>query len=498
MPSTYEVLEAIQSQWIVALCTLLVSYQLSIVLYNLTFHPLAAFPGPFLGRCTLLWRLVATMKGHMPQTLQKQHQKYGPVVRVSPNELSFCTLQSYKDIYGFPPPGGAQCTKSGYYDIVGSGFKIPCVVSERDPTLSGKKKKNLSAGFSPKALAAQENIMHQHINAFIEGIGLESQKSSKGTDMVEWLAMTSFDLSGEMAFGEPFGCIASGKQHFWIDIILQHLKEITLMDNLRRFPFLLTIINLCLSPIVAPIREKHSQYSRDKVRDRIEKTTTRQDFLTGVAEKVKSGEVSLEEMTAHASTLIIAGGETTATTLAAAVLYTLKDPGTTKRLTDEIRSRFSSFEEITAAAAQQLPYVQAVINEAMRVHPATAQGLPRVSPGLEIDGHWVPKGTDVFTCTWATSRNPEYFDRPEEFRPERWTDPNSTDVTEASQPFSLGYRACMGRSFAYMEMSLVLCKLFYTYDLELEEKDIDWPAVSKHYSLWINAHYHVHARRRLS
>lgn len=110
---------------------------------------------------------------------------------------------------------------------------------------------------------------------------------------------------------------------------------------------------------------------------------------------MKSGEVPLEEMTAHASTLIIAGGETTATTLAAAMFYLLKDPRVTKKLTREIRSSFTSYEEITATAAQQLPYLQAVINEALRIHPSGAHGFPRISPGLNVDGYWVPKGVSL-------------------------------------------------------------------------------------------------------
>lgn len=108
--------------------------------------------------------------------------------------------------------------------------------------------------------------------------------------------------------------------------------------------------------------------------------------------KVKNGEVSEEEMTAHASTLIIAGGETTATCLAAAVYYLLKTPEALEKLITEIRSRYTSYEGIDASSALQLPYLQAVINEALRIHPPGSQGFPRVSPGAEIDGVWVPKG----------------------------------------------------------------------------------------------------------
>lgn len=58
----------------------------------------------------------------------------------------------------------------------------------------------------------------------------------------------------------------------------------------------------------------------------------------------------------------------------------------------EIRSRYKSVEEIDISSALQLPYLQAVIKEGLRLFPASSQGVPRISPGLEVDGFWVPSG----------------------------------------------------------------------------------------------------------
>lgn len=228
----------------------------------------------------------------------------GPAVRVSPNELSFSTLQSYKDIYGFPPPGGQQCTKGELYDIVGNGFKTADIASERDPHVHARKKKHLSAAFSAKALVAQEDIIQRCVNDFINKIGPASQRSPEGINMVEWFEMSAFDLLGEMAFGDSFDCIAEEKHHFWIDMVLQHVAEMVLMDNLRRFAVLKVFVKWLLPSLVMSVRAKHVQYSRDKVRKRLESESPRKDFFTNIVSKVKTGEVSLEEMTAHASILM--------------------------------------------------------------------------------------------------------------------------------------------------------------------------------------------------
>jgi cytochrome P450 len=93
--------------------------------------------------------------------------------------------------------------------------------------------------------------------------------------------------------------------------------------------------------------------------------------------------------------------------------------------------------------------LQAVINESLRIFPPGSHGFPRVSPGCEIDGFWVPKGTEVYTSAFTVTHDAKYFHEPENFIPERWIDPQCTDVKEASQPFSLGYRACVGRKYVF-------------------------------------------------
>ncbi|KAI1409848.1 putative cytochrome P450 [Hypoxylon sp. FL1857] len=487
----------LKAHWVQVTGTLVLGYCLSNIIYNLYLHPLAKFPGPFLARATLLWRLKNTMGGQQHRVFRAEHDKYGDVFRVSPNELSFASVQSYRDIYGFPPAGQQQFIKSDFYDVFGSGFKTGCIGSERDPKVHASKKKNLLAAFSARSLAAQESIIQRCTDAFVAKIGPLSRKDEEGVDLTKWLEMNAFDLLGEMAFGESFGCVAEEKHHFWIDLILRHLREIVLVDNLRRFRLLATLGKWLLPSLAMKVKTTHQQYSRDKVRRRLESESSRQDFFTNIVAKVKSGEVGLEEMTAHASTLIIAGGETTATSLTAALYYVLRSPEVRSKLVNEIRSRYKSYDEIDSTSALQLPYLQAVINEAMRIHPSGAHGFPRISPGATVDGHWVPAGTEVYTSTWSVSHDERYFADPDVFKPERWIDPECKDIKEASQPFSLGYRACIGRSFAFVQMSLVLAKLFFSYNMELLERDLDWESQSRHWVMWWKAPVRVRARDAL-
>ena len=93
-----------------------------------------------------------------------------------------------------------------------------------------------------------------------------------------------------------------------------------------------------------------------------------------------------------------------ATCLAAATYYLLKTPDAYAKLKSEIRNRYQSYEEIDAESALQLGYLQAVISEALRIHPPGSQGFPRVSPGLEIDGYYVPQGVSG-ACIVTVKKN---------------------------------------------------------------------------------------------
>ncbi|TDZ61725.1 Cytochrome P450 monooxygenase BOT4 [Colletotrichum trifolii] len=386
-------------------------------IYNAYFHKIAAFPGPLLARC--------------------------PVVRVSPNELSFASVESWKAIYGHRVSGAPTPIKSEFYDIYGAGFKSLCIGSERDTRKHGQMRKMLSAAFSTRVLMDQEDIIGKVVDQFITRLGADGAQP-KGLNMTKWYEMVAFDALGEMAFGESF-----------------HSVEAALA-----------------------VQNQNSQYSRRKVEERLAKKSSRNDFLSTVVQSYEQGITSKEEMTAHVSTLTIAGGETTATFLAAVTYYLLRNPVCLSKVQEEIRARFSSYDEVDATAARRLAYLQAVINEGLRLYAPGSQGFPRISTGMKVGDIYVPAGAEVFTHAWTLTHSEQYFSDPLVFKPERWLDPYSTDVREASQPFSMGPRGCLGQNFAYMEINLILAKMLWKYDLELVNKNLDWEKESQLHVMW--------------
>ncbi|KEQ98176.1 hypothetical protein AUEXF2481DRAFT_72492 [Aureobasidium subglaciale EXF-2481] len=470
-------------------------YVLAHIVYNLYFHPLASFPGPFLARSSLLWRIYHSAGGRFHRRIYEQHKIHGSVFRVSPNELSFAGVDSWKAIYGHPTAGQPTMIKAEFYDIYGSGFKSLCIGSERRPEKHSRMRKSLSAAFSTKALIEQEQIINSCVDQFVSSLDQGDGASERGLNMTKWLEMIAFDILGEMAFGESFGCIESGKPHFWSELIEEHLFFITIVDNLRRYPLFVTL-GRWIMPLTASLRDKHTGLSREKVAKRLSKKEPRKDFMSHLIRKVESGEMDQEELTAHASTLVIAGGETVSTFLAACTYYLLKNPKHLGRLQTEIRQKFSSYADINATKAQQLPFLQAVISEGLRIYPPGSRGFPRISTGGKIDGHYIPPGVDVYTSAWTVTHDEQYFKDPFTFNPERWLDAVSEDVKEASQPFSLGTRGCLGRNFAYVEMNLIMAKMYWKYDMILVDNSLEWEEQSREHVMWTKPELFVRFEER--
>lgn len=142
-------------------------------------------------------------------------------------------------------------------------------------------------------------------------------------------------------------------------------------------------------------KKAQNQLTEAKVRSRIQKGDSRPDFLSSVLKHngTQKG-MSVDELVSNSYVLIIAGSETTATLLSGVTYYILTVPGVLDRLKAEIRGAFSSEEEITWSAVNQLKYTLAVLNEGLRMYPPVPFGFPRMveGEGAFVCDKWVPGG----------------------------------------------------------------------------------------------------------
>ena len=133
------------------------------------------------------------------------HEEYGTVVRISPNQLSFSTSASWKDIHGHKP-GRKPFLKGSWYEQFPEDPHQ--IVSESDPVRHAAMRKTLSHGFSATALASQEDRIQHFVNLLI--CRIEEHCTQAPGDMTKWYNYTTFDIIGELTFGDSFGCLDSG------------------------------------------------------------------------------------------------------------------------------------------------------------------------------------------------------------------------------------------------------------------------------------------------
>ncbi|KAL5338154.1 cytochrome P450 [Aspergillus crustosus] len=451
------------------------AYWLATYAFLYWLHPLSKYPGPPLAAISELWYASAWTGGFWNRKIEDAHRRYGDIVRIAPNELSFSTAQAFRDIYGAPSKTRKLFRKSDrFYDNGHSNIAFV-----RDPVEHARQYRMFAPQFRPSAVRTQEPIVHAHADLWLDQI-----------------------TSRELTFGESFNATRDNKTHPWVSILLDTTTTYSSsIFNLRkRLAFIKPLLRWMpyLSPTARAAVEsitQHGVLTQAKTRKRIEaspaKTPTAlvDDFL---AHAIRAGTMSESELANQAMVILTAGAETSATALKAA-FWDLSQPAHAhclQRLRDEIRRTFPTLADITGDATARLPYLNAVLEETMRLFPPSPVGPPRVSPhgGETVDGDFVPGGVYVSADVWTIYGDARTVgDEAEKFRPEGWCDVPAS-AKPYTVPFSIGPRACIGITLAWVEMRIALAKTVWSFDWEVVEGETgDWLEKARLKQLWKKA-----------
>ncbi|EFQ99066.1 isotrichodermin C-15 hydroxylase [Nannizzia gypsea CBS 118893] len=474
--------------WIVLLAIVL--YNLTIALYNVHFHPLKNIPGPKLAAASRLVWAKHIRDGNIVKYITKLHQKYGEVVRLAPNELSFISGETaWQDIYGLrigKRNKGAYLKDPMFFPLPPNGVNSIIAATEED---HARQRRLVSHAFSERALREQEQIIQRYVNLLIQRMHQQVEGKARGrVDMVRWYNYTTFDVIADLTFGESFHCLQNNDYHPWVSMAFQVMKSFGIISLKRYFPLWAWITGLFQTPTALKLRKKFFTFVDEKVASRLSTETTRPDFMSFILRHQDEKGMSVKEMESSLNSFMIAGSETSATTLSGLTWFLTQHPDKLLKLAEEVRGRFKAQEDITIKEVMQMPYLVAVINETLRLYPPVPTGFPRVVPkgGDFISGHWVPEKTSVYVTQYAANHSSRNFTEPSSFIPERWLgDPRfSGDNFAVFNPFSYGPRNCIGKNLAAAEMRLVVAKMIWNFDLELHpDTKNDW-IKQKVFALW--------------
>ena len=333
--------------------------------------------------------------GTFIHALKTIHDQYGPIVRYSANELSFIDPQAWQDIYGHH--GGDQNFPRNplWYQRAPNGAHT---ILSADNADHARVRRLLSHAFSQRALKEQEHLLQIHFDRLIDK--LRTQADGRPINIVDWFHFVTFDIAGELEFGESFGCVENGRYHPWISVMLSHFKRLVIFGSfLMAMPILRPVVPFLIPKKIQEQRMQRFEFAKHKVDKRLDigDDPQRADFMTYVCRYNDEKGMSKEEIYATFEILVSASSETTATALTGILHYLLRYPEQYEKLRTEIRAAFKRNEDITIDGTAKLQYLTAVIHEGLRLCPPTPTMLPRLVPkgGASICGEWLPGGVSL-------------------------------------------------------------------------------------------------------
>ncbi|CAF3624880.1 unnamed protein product [Fusarium graminearum] len=463
-------------------------------LYNYFLHPIAHIKGPFLAAVTPI-SLIRSVAGHrLNNEIKALHHKYGHVVRIAPNELSFSSERALRDIHN-PGPDNHHYTKRGTSEdlilrfVFGANNILLVDEGEDHKRLRGA----LQPAFTAKAMRDQQDITHYHVQKTVERLLEAAMDPSQTISLTKELNKLVWGNVGNLAFGEPATLEQLENHEKAKDLHAQIAPILEFFQYLNGNP----ILGRAARGLVGISRKvfglSGNILGKDQLRRHIASQQGQKNFLTAILGAKESSGLSFDEIHSNMLLLLMGGYDSSAASLSAIFYHLLREPQQYKRLQSELHHAYSSVNDITCNSLLSQPMLNACINESLRlVPPFNGHGSHRVTTsGTMIDGVWVPAGTLISADFYSLHRDPSCWAFPDEYRPERWLKehqgpgtPFENDVKTAWRPFSLGPRVCVGREMALQSIRLAVSKIVYTFDMTLANRDFVWDRDAGSHYMW--------------
>ncbi|KAE8148404.1 cytochrome P450 [Aspergillus avenaceus] len=366
------------------------------------------------------------------------------------------------------------------------GRTLPLVFNTRDEVLHKRLKTPIANLYSLSNILTFEIYVDQTLEVLFAQLDHRFSSSQQVFNLGDWLQYFAFDAMGTMSFSRRYGFLEKGRddkglikaiwafmkaaapmtQMPWLDLVLYKNPVVTLLKPTASQP----IMEIVSSRIEERQKELNSSNNTDK-------GTRYKDFLARfMCIRAKKDTIPIWAVTAWSFPNVIAGSDTTAVAMKTLWYNLLMHPTNMHSLRGELTQAqqqskltlpFPSWNEIT-----HLPYLDACINEALRIHPPIRLSFERIVPagGMTIGGYFFPEGTVVGMNPWVINRDRAIFGIDADiWRPERWLeDPVRTRTMENTLlSFGTGRRICLGRNIALLELKKLTAALVLNFDMEI-------------------------------
>ncbi|KAL4890504.1 cytochrome P450 [Aspergillus ambiguus] len=444
------------------------------VIYRVYFHPLAKVPGPLLARAFYFYSFWYNLHGgRLYLQIQKLHEQYGPVVRITPNEIHLNDPENCDKIYHVGSRYGKNPAFYGAFGTEKATFTTP------SPDIHRIKRSALNPFFSRKKVLDLEEIVQEKATKLVRRMRAAFESSGR-IDLHHGFRAISVDVITDYAFDHCydflddaefgvgfFNMIRDFGPAFWFFQQFPAVQPFALGT-----PFWLAKLT---SGALTRMMLHHEGSRRQILRVKDDVDKGKQAGRTTIFHQLLSPNAAegyvvptVEELKDEAYILVAASADTTGNALTIATYNVVRNPQIYQRLTAELKEAFPDpTMKMDFVSLEKLPYLTGVIKEALRLSFGVPGRLPRVVPdqGAEFNGYHVPGGTVVSMSSWTMHHNEDLFPQAEVFNPERWTNPEKAKSLDRFLfSFGKGSRQCVGMPLAYCELYLTLGRVFRQFD----------------------------------
>ncbi|EFY84287.1 hypothetical protein MAC_09671 [Metarhizium acridum CQMa 102] len=408
------------------------------------------------------------------------HQKLsaaGDVFRLGPNKLIFNSAAAVQDIYLNPRVAKGEPYNHGMFI---SKHRTLLMTTNKEE--HKKKSKVIGAVLNERSMRIFEPKIIKRVNEFLQVL-VSASESSTPVNLSDVSTYLATDIAADLAFGQPLNTQTEEANRFFPMTLKKWSWRVNMMMQFTPW----RIYNLIMMAVKYKETMKLMVAIKNMVRAREAMDRhAYHDFYSIVIDEIKLDSSFLSsEMWPHGTNFLAAGGLTTAATIASTFFYLSRYPESYARVAREVRTTFSLADEI-----QQGPkltgckYLRACIEESLRcsppvlsilwrqLDPADTSGKPFI-----VDGHVIPRGTQVGASLYALFHNDRIFPDPFVYRPERWLEPangaKNDDLKAARRtmrmahiPFAAGDRACPGKAMAWIEITMTIARTLWCFDFE--------------------------------
>ncbi|CAK7226987.1 hypothetical protein SBRCBS47491_006416 [Sporothrix bragantina] len=431
--------------------------------------PLRRLPGPWytlFTRVVLKYKIITGSRMHYVHAL---HQKYGPIVRIAPNDVAVADPEAFVHIHRI----GSGFLKAPWYAHV-TAAQEPGIFAMIDPKAHAQRRRLFAKSFTSNSLQTNwETTIREKVDFTVKRIRGDAAANGGEVDVLKWWMFMATDVIGHLSFGESFDMLKTGKKTEYIKAV-----ESALINSGIRYevPWLHALLRMLPIPSIRVFinADKYvMHYGKKAVNNlRSGNSSSRNLFSTILAasDNIKEGDqtyLSDQSIQLEAGNLIVAGSDTTSITITYLVWAVLKRPELQRRLEAEVAALPGMTADgnpgFTSADLERLPLLNAVIDESLRLYGAAPGSLPRSVPpgGATLCGYALPGGTVVETQAYTLHRDARVFPDPLRFDETRFLDGNLTpQQRKVFCPFGAGTRVCIGLHLARIELLLAAATFF--------------------------------------